>query len=183
MRRVAPLSVSVAALLLSYGSRLQAQQAIERVNVTAAPVPGYLRDFDERRRLGIGRFLDTTDIAPYADRHLSTLLGAKVPGLRQIRYGGRTALASSRGSASFEKVPSGDQTDRTLGAPKACYVQVIIDRVAVYQGQLDEPLFNPDNLNPRGIVALEFFTVSNRPSEFKIAGGGPCGTLVLWTRR
>jgi hypothetical protein len=158
-------------------------QALAGVTVTARSVPAFLRDFDARRQTGQGRFLDTTDIAPYVNSQLATLLAAKVPGVRQVKYGGRTALASARGIASMERIPGGDSMDRQLGAPKVCYVQVVIDNVSVYQGQVDEPLFNADNVNVQAIAAIEYYTVSNRPNEFKRAGGGPCGTLVLWTKR
>lgn len=153
------------------------------VAVSANAVPSFLNEFNARRRLGQGRFLDTTDIAPFVNSQLATLLSAKIPGVRQVRFGGRTALASGRGIASMEQIPGGDVMDRQLGAPKACYVQVIIDNVSVYQGQPDEPLFNSDQVNLLAIAAIEYYTPSNRPSEFKRAGGGPCGSLVIWTKR
>ena len=83
----------------------------------------------------------------------------------------------------MEQIPGGDVMDRQLGAPKACYVQVIIDNISVYQGQPDEPLFNADQVNLLAIAAIEYYTPSNRPSEFKRAGGGPCGSLVICTKR
>ena len=157
--------------------------ALTRVDVMASAVPVFLKAFDARRQLGQGRFLDTTDIAPFADSQLPSLLTARLSGVRQIRYGGRTALASGRGVSSLEKSPAGDLMDRQLGAPRSCYVQVIIDDIVLYQGQPDEPLFNADQVNLRAVAAIEYYTPSNRPSEFKRAGGGACGTLVLWTRR
>ena len=156
---------------------------LARVNVVAPSVPSFLRDFDARRRTGVGRFLDTTDIAPYVNSQLATLLTSRVPGVRQVRFGGRTALASGRGNASLKEIPGGDTMDRQLGAPRACYVQIVIDNITLYQGQVDEPLFNADHVNLQAIAAIEFYTVSNRPSEFKRAGGGACGTVVIWTKR
>ncbi|MCE2901055.1 MAG: carboxypeptidase regulatory-like domain-containing protein [Gemmatimonas sp.] len=161
----------------------QQSRTLAGVTVTARSVPAFLRDFDARRQMAQGRFLDTTDIAPYVNSQLATLLASKVPGVRQVRFGGRTALASSRGIASMERIPGGDVMDQQLGAPKACYVQIVIDNVSVYQGQVDEPLFNADNVNLQALAAIEYYTVSNRPNEFKRAGGGACGTLVLWTKR
>ena len=158
-------------------------QTLAGVNVVARPVPSFLKDFDARRRTGMGRFLDTTDIAPYANSQLATLLSSRVPGVRQVRFGGRTALASSRGNASLKEIPGGDTMDRQLGAPRACYVQIVIDNITLYQGQVDEPLFNADHVNLQAIAAIEFYTVANRPSEFKRAGGGACGTVVIWTKR
>ncbi|WP_373061145.1 hypothetical protein, partial [Gemmatimonas sp.] len=158
-------------------------QVLARVDVVTRSVPKFLKDFDARRRTGLGRFLDTTDIAPYVKSQLATLLASKVPGVRQVRFGGRTALASGRGNASLEKIPNGDIMDRQLGAPRACYLQIVIDDVTLYQGQADEQLFNADNVDLQAIAAIEFYTVSNRPSEFKRAGGGSCGTLVIWTKR
>ena len=158
-------------------------QTLAGVKVVARPVPSFLKDFDARRRTGMGRFLDTTDIAPYVNSQLATLLTSRVPGVRQVRFGGRTALASSRGNASLKEIPGGDVMDRQLGAPRACYVQIVIDNITLYQGQVDEPLFNADHVNLQAIAAIEFYTVSNRPSEFKRAGGGACGTVVIWTKR
>ena len=122
-----------------------------------------------------GRFLDTTDIAPYVNSQLATLLTSRVPGVRQVRFGGRTALASSRGNASLKEIPGGDVMDRQLGAFRACYVQIVVANITLYQGQVDEPLLNADQINLQAIAAIEFYTVSNRPSEFKRA----CGTVVF----
>ena len=49
-------------------------QTLARVDVVARSVPKFLKDFDARRRTGLGRFLDTTDIAPYVNSQLATLL-------------------------------------------------------------------------------------------------------------
>ena len=169
-------------LLSSFSSTMHAQQ----IAATGALSGGVIADSISRPVAGAmlaGRFLDTTDIAPYVNSQLATLLTSRVPGVRQVRFGGRTTLASSRGNASLKEVPGGDVTDRQLGAPRACYVQIVIDNITLNQGQVDEPLFNADQINLQAIAAIEFYTVSNRPSEFKRAGGGACGTVVIWTKR
>ncbi len=188
--RALGFSVFELRIQLDTGQRLEVDMALTRqppelarVDVVTRSVPKFLKDFDARRRTGLGRFLDTTDIAPYVNSQLATLLASRVPGVRQVRFAGRTALASGRGSASMELIPNGDIMDRNLGAPRACYLQIVIDDVMLYQGRAEERLFNADNVDLQAVAAIEFYAVSNRPSEFKRAGGGACGTLVLWTKR
>ncbi len=143
----------------------------------------FFDDFTARRRTSNGRFLDHSQFAQDLHQPLSTILRTRMPGVRIVRYGGgRMALASNRGVDSFMLTPQGDAYDRNLGAPKACYVQVIINNALVYGGGREETLYNVDLLQPERVEAVEFYTSSTVPPEFNRGSTSTCGALVLWLR-
>ncbi len=142
-----------------------------------------LRDFDERRRTGLGRFLTAEELADHGGRSLSSILRRRMPGLRAISYAsGRTAMASARGITSRHLLPSGDGIDRSLGAPAECYVQVSVNDVLRYRGNVDEQLYNIDLIDSATIEGIEFYTVSQLPAEFNRASNSSCGALVIWLK-
>lgn len=145
-----------------------------------APVPvvGPLAAFEERRLRGAGRFM-TRDMFEKAEgRKLPDLIKHHIPGLAIISNGGeRAAATSSRGTQSFQKTPG------AAGTKRECYVQVIVDGIVMYASAPGERLFNLDNVDPNQMYGLEFYTVSQTPSQFNGTGTAPCGTLLLWLRR
>jgi hypothetical protein len=158
---------------------------LETVTVTASTERRsiFFDDFVQRRRTSNGRFLDHSQFAQDLHQPLSTILRTRMPGVRIVRYGGgRMALASNRGVDSFTLMPQGDSYDRSLGAPKACYVQVIINNALVYGGGREESLYNVDLLQPERVEAVEFYTSSTVPPEFNRGSTSTCGALVLWLR-
>ncbi|HEY0931893.1 MAG TPA: carboxypeptidase-like regulatory domain-containing protein [Gemmatimonas sp.] len=159
---------------------------LQRVETRADPLANSpnLRGFEERRRMGLGRFIDSTVLNPMGDtRQWASVILTRVPGLRLMAYGGRRAFAVGRGAISVNLVPSGDATDRLLGAPGACYVQIIIDGILRYGSRLNESLFDANFAGGEKIIAAEYYTVSQLPAEFNRGGNAPCGALVLWTQR
>jgi hypothetical protein len=172
-------SINVAVRLTAMSPELAA------VTVTASTERRslYFDEFTERRRTHNGRFLDHTQFAQDLHQSLSTILRRFMPGVRIVRYGGgRVAIASSRGVDSFLELPRGDPYDRSLGAPQACYVQVVINDVLVYGSGREESLYNIDLLQPDRIEAAEFYTSATTPPRFNRGATGSCGVLVLWLR-
>jgi hypothetical protein len=142
-----------------------------------------LRDFDERRRMGLGRFLTAEELEAQGGRSLSTILARRIPGLRPIAYApGRTAMASGRGDTSLRGTPRGDGIDIARGAPAACYVQVSVNNALRYRGDVGEQLYNIDLIDPATIEGIEFYTVSQLPAEFNRASNARCGALVIWLK-
>lgn len=158
---------------------------LERIDVraSASAMTPFLREFDERRRVGIGRFLDSTQLGRADQSQWPSEAIARLAGLRLVAYGGRRAFASTRGVSTISRPLRGDPTDRALGAPGACYVQVIVDGILRYSSTPNEPLVDVNALDVGRIVALEFYTVSQNPPAFNRGGNAPCGTLLLWTGR
>lgn len=179
-------------VVLTTGQRLEADlllratpPSLRAVEVTAdatARTSVFLADFEARRRFGIGRFLTGDSLLAARDRSLSSILRTRMPGLRAIRFGGKTALASARGTTSFRQLPSGDQSDINQGAPPACYVQVIVNDIVRYRSVPGATLLDIDQFDPALIEGIEYYTVSQAPPEFNRGSSASCGTLVLWLR-
>ena len=155
------------------------------VRADASPTARWLRDFENRRRMGIGRFMDSTELWAGGDpRNWAQRVAQRVPGVRLIGYGGSLATATgNRGRNSFRGLPSGDLSDRMRGARANCYVRVMVDGVLRYDTQPDRPLFDVSNWDGPPIVAAEIYTPAQLPVEFNRLGSSSCGALVLWTKR
>ncbi|MFN8883907.1 carboxypeptidase regulatory-like domain-containing protein [Gemmatimonas sp.] len=132
-----------------------------RANAMARTVLGRnLVDFDERRKMGFGRFLTQDDFAKAEGRNILNLLTSRIPGMRIADIGRRT-LVSSRGPTSVSQ--------------RECPIRVIFDGMP-NAGPLDL-----DSIEPSTIAAAEFYTPATLPFQFAF-GGSPCGTLLLWSR-
>ncbi len=159
---------------------------LDTVRTNAAPT--VLRDmnlveFDDRRTMGLGRFLTAEDMDARPGSSLAGILRTKVPGLTVVRYGSNTALASSRGATSKTQLPAGDDFDRAQGAPPRCYVQILVDNLSRYGSGQTESLYNIDNIDPTSVSAVEYYTVSQTPPQFNRRGNAACGTLVIWLKQ
>jgi hypothetical protein len=146
-----------------------AAQSLAKVDVKAtASTSGKnprIAEFDERRKMGFGKFL-TQDVFEKAEgRKLGEVLVQRVAGVRTLGSSNRMLVAT-----------------RGVNSPRQgiCPVQVIIDDI-VQNSSTGAAGFDIDSIDPDRIAAVEFYTVSNRPAQFN-RGGAPCGTLVIWTR-
>ena len=151
------------------------------VDVTArafAPARSPLAEFDERRVLGLGRYL-TRDVFEKADgRKLTDVLIGAIPGIIAVANNSeRSIAANNRGNISLSNKPG------QAGKKTACYVQVVIDNIVRYRSTPGETLFDIDSVDPITIAGIEFYTVSQTPLQFNSTGGAPCGTMVIWTKR
>lgn len=124
----------------------------------------------DRRKLGFGRFLDSSLIRASEHLRLSDLL-RRVDGISLVR----------RGSSMFAM---------SIRRP-GCFMQVILDGRVLYrpfaptsQDTVGNP--PPDLTRDFDIPALEsvevYRSAAETPSEFG-GSGAACGTVVLWTRR
>ena len=160
---------------------------LSNVDVTAAKTPmtpyaAKLTDFENRRKLGVGKFMTADDFEKGDGRPVSGMLTQKISGLRIVQSNGRRWLASARGggvklaggvSGSGEKIPPG------------CYMQVIVNGRIEYNGEPGQNPYDVDQLNSRDIIGLEFYTTATTPLEYNATRGstmGSCGTVVIWTK-
>ena len=133
-----------------------------RANAMARTVLGRsLVAFEERRKMGFGRFLTQEDLAEAEGRNMLNVLTSRIPGVR-IADTGRRMLVSSRGSISFSR--------------PLCPIRVIFD------GSPDAAPLNLDSIEPSTIAAAEYYTPATLPAQFNFGGNSPCGTLLLWSR-
>lgn len=133
-----------------------------RANAMARTVLGRnLVAFEERRKMGFGRFLSQEDFAKAEGRNMLDVLTSRIPGVR-IGGTGRRTLVSSRGGISLSQ--------------SQCPIRVIFD------GSPDAAPLNLDSIDPSTIAAAEYYTPATLPLEFNFSGNAPCGTLLLWSR-
>jgi hypothetical protein len=144
-----------------------------------------LAAFEERRRLGVGKFFDSLDLKRYEDRQVVDVF-REIPGVKI----GPTALCDRRG------MPRGCDTNprkRVLlnirGGSSGCPMGIVLDGATLYRaeaggGDIDWPrTIDVNDLPVRHLVAVEVYrSASEAPIEY----GGPsanCGVIVMWTRR
>jgi hypothetical protein len=165
---------------------LAAQPSAPRMpttTVTAAPTAPrpHLAGFEARRAAGKGRYITPEELSKAPDRKLNDML-VKLGGLviDNSATGNGRVLARS-GPQSF--VGSG-QGGGAMGAdrgpddqgvrPGHCQVSVFID--GAYSMGIDM-----NTLRAGGFDAVEYYTPTNMPPEFK-RPGVTCGILLLWSK-
>jgi len=156
---------------------LEADQAELDMSVSLYPVPiqleeivvsaqrtvyvaGRLREFYERRRSGLGRYLTRWEIEALAPLNISDLLG-RFPALRIVEGSfGRTGIQIGRGRV------------------QGCNPKIYLDGVPM----LVDADFNINNfVMPQFLEGVEVYT---GPSEAPIQylGTSTCGVIMIWTR-
>lgn len=142
------------------------ETTLPRVPVTATILDRKLYEFEDRRKFGMGRFLDSAEFAKAAGTRTSDKL-SKLPGLFIRRGRGLEAyVASSRSLARLKERP--------------CTANVWLDYINLGTG------INVNELDPSHIVAIEWYAgTSTVPARFAVPARPEnpyCGTLVIWLR-
>ena len=159
-----------------------------------------MRDFEDNRRLGLGKFMDRAELAKVPDAKLSRLV-ASWPGVQfALGTANRAWLTSSRRRPAV--CPPGnvaphsqlancyesqgyyvpDPTESALGAKIACYAQVWVNDVMMNRGNPTRP-FELTTMFAEQIEALEWYpSMSETPLRYSDPGA-LCGVLVIHTRR
>ena len=164
------------------------------VDVKEASPPvtrGKMVDFDRRKALGIGHFLDRELFAKDGGRRLTEIIAANVPGVSVYRGTGSKAwLASSRkaggAKCAFCKTTRSemlDDFDIASGAPLACYLDVYLDGALIYNSSSRKtPLFNLEGMTGSEVEAIEVYSSAAQvPTQYNKTSGG-CGVMLIWTR-
>ncbi len=156
----------------------QSAQELPEVGVTAKapPVPGsVMAAFEERRRLGIGTFIDSTELRRYEGRRLGDLLRGRTS-VRIIPYQESPTFVEYRAAS-----PTGLSDD---GIP--CWVSVFLDGIAIYKARnnaMRPPDLNRD-FDVNSLMAIEYYrSPAQVPPEYGTGRDSDCGLLLFWTRR
>jgi hypothetical protein len=124
------------------------------VVIEAKPTHGMREEFEERRRMGFGSFIDSTVLRNSEQLRLPDVL-RRVNGI---------SLVQRRNTAYAVSI-------RRPG----CYVQVILD------GNVSRVL-NLLDFDIAALEAVEVYrSAAETPSDFN-SSGAACGTIVLWSR-
>ena len=166
------------------------------VEVAAETVPVGLRDFETRRKQGIGRFLTETDLSRDASRGFADVATIRFPGLMvKTDEFGRPHVASTRSNCGSAPPDGGNSrrgnarildTGRQPGAgggatasgscydTRPCFVQVYLDEMKL--GEADDDLIRTWDL-----AGAEYYTGASMPARYRTSGSA-CGVLLLWSR-
>ena len=143
---------------------LAAAKQLSPITVTerpAAPRGMGVEAFEERRRMGFGKFIDSAELRRSEHLGLVDLL-RRLPGIEFVGAGRHWYAASAR-----KHGPDGTK----------CLMDVILDGV---------PINSPPDLSwfePWSLQAVEVYrSAAEVPIEFGGASAA-CGVLVLWTKR
>lgn len=152
------------------------------VTVEAERVRGAkMRIFEQRRAMGIGRFIVEADLSKDQSRPLADVL-RKMPGAMIARDKGTAYIVSSRGTATIDNQPAFQLPDQRRLRKGLCPISVIVDGVSVYRGT-GEPPFDVNQVPTADVLAIEFYAgPSQVPAELTSSGAVACGLLVLWTK-
>jgi hypothetical protein len=142
------------------------QAALPEVPVTATILDRKLADFHERRKFGMGRFLDSAEFAKAHGTRTSDRL-ARLGGIRIVSGRGLAAYVSSSRSVAAQ-------------GKRQCLANVWLDYINLGTG------FNVNELDPSIIAAVEWYPGLALPPQFAVPpkriGDTYCGTLVIWLR-
>ena len=145
------------------------QTELPEVPVTATLLDRKLFEFYERRRFGIGRFLDSAEFAETRGTRTSDRL-TKLPGLMiQRGQGSQAIVVNTRTRSRGEPGPN-----------SWCRALVWVDNVNLGTG------YNVNELDPSIIAAVEWYAgEASIPVRFAVprtARRDYCGVLVIWLR-
>ncbi len=165
--------------------RLKASgQRLDSLVVTGAETsvsPG-MRAFEERRAVGLGRFLTSADLRKREHSAMSDVL-RMTAGLKLVRRpldcGGGYALATGRGG-EFRHQPW-MACQNGVPFPTACYLSVYLDGIRIWAPGSSEPP-NMDDLQVVAMQAIELYRgPSELPTQYQTTGSA-CGAILLWSR-
>ena len=155
----------------------QQLEPIETKAAPAAPRGVGVEALEERRRLGFGKFIDSTELRRSGNRRLTDLLRG-VPGVRMIYV-----VPDPSRPWDFEWRAASGRKQNPAGEP--CWMSVVFDGSPIYRAG---SLSRPPNFHRElfEVSSLEAIEVYRSPAEVPQEYGGSseqCGLLLLWSRR
>ena len=122
-------------------------------------------EFEDRRKIGIGRYLTADTFERDLDRSFSDVL-IRLPGVRTMSDGGQRVLMSTRDGG------------------KPCRLHIFLNGAPMggFVGQVD---FDVNTVSTREVLGVEYYTVSTTPPKYATSvkpGIEACGTMLIWTK-
>jgi hypothetical protein len=139
-----------------------------------------LRGFEERRKVGIGRFIAEDVMRKGENQSLGDVIVAHMPGL-MIVPGTIVRRPQSEFLVSTRKRCAGNAVD-SCRSPN-CFVTVYEDGAKIYDLSTSDRMTIPDvqNMSSRNYAGAEYYAGGEVPPEYNGTGSG-CGVLLLWSR-
>jgi hypothetical protein len=138
---------------------------------SSASMKGARVEFEQRRRMGVGKFIDAQELVKESGEPLRLAIQRRIPGVWPVYDPSSMSyhLASKRGPAG-----------RALTSTTPCYVQVYLDGARVAGPDQGDP-WDIDLVPPEMIEGMEYFDAAGTPGRYR-GNGSDCGTLLLWTK-
>jgi hypothetical protein len=144
---------------------------LDTVRITGRYVPMDAPiEFQQRQRLGLGRFLTDRDLAREGDRDFATVMSTKFPGLRASGEGSSRCIANGRFRATLNR----DVFSNGMGC-NGCPLRVFLDDIEI-SGDLWI-------VRTWDLAAVEYYTPGTTPARYHNGRPGGCGVLVLWSKK
>lgn len=176
-------------LQLSRGDTVQADvelvkqssaQQLDPVVSTERPTPprgSWRVEFEDRRRLGLGKFIDSSDLRRWENRRVTDVLRG-IPGVRMVSF-----LPDPSIPWDYEWRAASARVSGIDGSP--CWMSVLFDGVPIYRSNSRgrPPDFHREFTDVSSLEGIEVF---RSPAEVPLEYGGPneeCGMILLWSRR
>ena len=167
----------------------QAAQQLDTVSIAGREedllLRGKLAGFYERKRFGIGRFIDGEILDKEQHRPLGSIIEPRTPGTKLIRshLGSMAWLATTRRSGAMFQGSVIDEYDRNRGAdPRACYPDVYLDGAIVYSFGSRASLFDINGIPAGNVAAIEVYVGPSRiPTQYNKTSS-VCGVVLIWTK-
>ncbi|MEW5916824.1 MAG: carboxypeptidase regulatory-like domain-containing protein [Gemmatimonadota bacterium] len=163
-------------------------QLLDTVAVTGRETPlvrAKLAGYYDRKRVGIGKFIDGSELESEAGPLVDAIV-IRTPGSKRVRarFGAIGWIATTRDAgARPQGTANMDDVDRRLGAdPKACYPDVWLDGIKLYSSNSGMRLFDVNSIPANAIAAIEFYVGAARiPVQYNSSNSN-CGVLLLWLK-
>ena len=172
-------TIKLDVLLISESAQRLEPIAVEAPSKTVSH--GVRDDLENRRRLGLGKFIDSADLHRNESRQLGDLLRG-IPGINVVvpPYCRRGQVRDCLSSRTAQVAVSSRMMTRR------CFVEVVLDGIVVSKGGSDtvwEQAYDLSMLRLSEIEAVEVYRSAGEiPAEFNSASAA-CGVLVIWSRR
>ncbi len=144
---------------MEMGSTMTRLATVRTSASVSAALAWRLREFEQRRAEGFGRFITRDVFEANEGRSIALLVAARIPGVRVV----------GRGS---------DETIQVVRLGRPCRPQLIVN------GMEQEVTLGA--FQATDILGLEFHTTSTVPMQHRGTGkresGAWCGTVILWTK-
>lgn len=161
---------------------------LEPIVVTGSPnrPRGIGREaFEERRKLGFGKFIDSTELRRRNYARMSDVLSAL--GVYMIQH--QEMVSEGQRGPLEMRAASSRRSGLDLAGPSPCWMGVILDGITLYRATSTGTVANippPDFRKDIEVSNLEAVEVYRSAAEVPIEFGGnsaSCGVIVLWTKR
>ena len=172
---------------LKRSGTMLAERVVTAAAETAAPAK--LSEFFERQKLGVGHFIGREQLqkAEGGMRQTGDIL-SQLTGVIARRGSNRIWIASggraqSTACAFCASVEALNPVDFAAGARPACYMDVFLDGVMIFDSRIPTiGLFDVNTIQPGHIAGIEVYPSAQQvPAKYN-RSGGLCGVLLIWTR-